>query len=174
LANLLQLIVIGPYLAADAIAVIPGTAHRYSEDLGRFVAIKTGMPLVVLSLEKGSRRFAVDRKESESRTLILIDDVHRTGKTFRDAASCLFQAGAKDVLGLAATCTISRTDLPCHHGHLADDERLRVRSHRENRISVASDYLRRTQEAGGLSPGSAARAIDQLHAEHARWLASGA
>ena len=175
LANRLQLVIrtVESYSSADAIAVIPGTEHQYSDDLGKKLSEKTGLPLVALLLEKGTRNFAVDRKNSEHRTFILIDDVYRTGRTFRDAASCLFAEGAMQVLGLAATCTISRIDLPCHHGHLADFDRLRMRSQREKRVKLASDYLREIQHEGGLSSACVDRTIERLHAEHARWLVAG-
>ena len=75
--------------------------------------------------------------------------------------------------GLVATCTISRIDLPCHHGHLADTDQLRVRSQREKRVKLASDYLRKIQHEGELSPVSFDRTIERLHIEHARWLVAG-
>lgn len=175
LANSLQLFIhtVESYSSADAIAVIPGTEHPYSDDLGMKLSEKTGRPLVTLLLEKGTRNFAVDREISKDRTFILIDDVYRTGRTFRDAASCLFAGGAKQVLGLAATCTISRIDLPCHHGRLADTDRLRIRSQREKRVKLASDYLREIQREGGVSRTGFDRTIERLHAEHARWLVTG-
>ena len=41
------------------------------------------------------------------REVILIDDVYRTGDTLRDAAQVLRGAGARQILGLTVTCTVS-------------------------------------------------------------------
>jgi hypothetical protein len=175
LASRLQLLIqsVRPYATADSIAVIPGTEHQYSDHLGKKLSERSHLTPVLLSLEKGTRHFAVDRKIGEGRTFILIDDVYRTGRTFRDAASCLFAAGAEEILGLAVTCTISRTDLPCRHSDLDDAGRIRAVSRRERRLKLATDYLQKVQHKGGLSPESTARAIEELHTEHAPWLLAG-
>ena len=43
----------------------------------------------------------------KDREIILVDDVYRTGDTMRDAAQVLRRAGARQVLGLTVTCTVS-------------------------------------------------------------------
>lgn len=104
------------YSSADAIAAIPGTEHRYSEHLGNRLSQITHKPLVAMSAVKDpERHFVVDDGLTGLPSVILVDDVFRTGRTFRDGESCLVAAGTKQVLGLVATSTISSTEAPCPH-----------------------------------------------------------
>jgi hypothetical protein len=106
------------YGGAKSVAAVPGRRHDFSEKLGAAVAEKTKKPLVRLkqvpagSLDE-SPRFTVGDASGVTDSIIVVDDVYRTGRTLAAAAAALIQAGAKDVLGLTATCTISATTLPC-------------------------------------------------------------
>jgi hypothetical protein len=174
LAGQLLLIVrnVRSYTESDSIAVIPGTEHKYSDQLGARLSRVARLNSVGLSQVTDTRRYVVDWKDCDGRRIILVDDVYRTGRTFRDAASCLFEAGAKEVVGLTATCTISRTDLPCSHGALDDAGRIRGIARQEERLSMAISYIQKALGEEALSPDTAARAIEEMHCDHARWLST--
>lgn len=159
------------FSTANAIAVVPGTEHQYSNELGNMLSRDAGLPLVSLR-RTGANAFAVEG-ECEGRSLILVDDVYRSGRTLRDAASCLFNAGAREVLGLAVTCTVSGTELPCHDQGAAGHTNLSESRKRLERIQLAIEYLRTAEGAGKVPAEVARRAIEQLHAEHALWLVDG-
>ena len=99
------------YRKAKLIVVVPGGKHDCSVRLGTEVADLTGKTCVTLA-----RRNECDRPPKYlllqpdlvgDREIILVDDVYRTGDTFRDAAQVLREAGARQVLGLTVTCTVS-------------------------------------------------------------------
>ncbi|MFI5959005.1 phosphoribosyltransferase [Cryptosporangium sp. NPDC051539] len=102
------------YKTAEAVVAVPGTEHSYSDELGAMLGRAVGKPLIPLSRSTGSLTLDVDPSSVSGRRIILVDDVFRTGRTFRDAASILFIAGAQEIVGLAATCTISKVEVPCH------------------------------------------------------------
>jgi hypothetical protein len=89
--------------------------------LGRTVATGTDKPLAPASdAEAGQRRmahaFAVkdeSRAIVRGKTVILVDDVYRSGRMLQTAAAFLESAGAREILGLTVTCTVSAADAPC-------------------------------------------------------------
>lgn len=112
------------YAAARWIAAVPGTDHPFSRLLGQTVAGHAGKPFVELVLtsdpDKDPFR-VVEPSAIVNLPGILVDDVYRTGKTWKRAAAVLETGRAAEVLGLAATCTVSADTTAC-----ADDEVLEI------------------------------------------------
>lgn len=109
------------YASAGCVAGVPGRSHDFSEQLAAAVAKNVKKPRVSLTRlgagEAGpaTQRFTTDDASVAGATVVLVDDVYRSGRTLQAAASALRAAGANDVLGLTATCTISATAPPCSH-----------------------------------------------------------
>jgi len=106
------------YASAVAIAAVPGRKHNFSDQLGYKVAKLTCKHLLAMTAVQeggpdGRRQFNVLAPMATRGRVILVDDVYRTGRTLRAAAQALSVAGASDVLGLTATCTIRPTAPPC-------------------------------------------------------------
>lgn len=98
------------YRKAEMIAVVSGRKHECSIRLGTEVAELAGKACVTLARrnESGVPEFMLTEPELvKDRAIILVDDVYRTGGTFRDAAQVLREAGARQVFGLTVTCTVS-------------------------------------------------------------------
>ena len=120
------------YARASAVAAVPGRRHDFSGELGKDVAKRVNKRFVPLTIERDSfydPRFAVgdsDWIKSRKAKVIVVDDVYRTGRTLQAAARSLLGSGASEVLGLAATCTISAAvSAGCHDGCARDAGRLR-------------------------------------------------
>lgn len=115
------------YAGASQVAAVPGSHHDFSGDLGKDVAKRTSKAFVLLEARTGSskadpRFTVVDPVRVENSTVVLVDDVYRQGRTLQAAAAALLDEGAKEVLGLAATCTISAAAAPCLHDSHTQDE----------------------------------------------------
>jgi hypothetical protein len=111
-AELASIIVRHPaYEKAEMIAVISGRSHDFSVQLGNEAARLSAKPCITLTKQGGpdaESRFMLAESDSvRDREIILMDDVYRTGDTMRDATRALRRAGARQVLGLTATCAIS-------------------------------------------------------------------
>jgi phosphoribosylpyrophosphate synthetase len=98
--------------ATDVVAV--PSAHRLTPDLTRELARRENLSMAIrLRAPNGeSDGFKVDG-DANGKTVVLIDDVYRTGRTFDDAAAALKGAGADCVLGLVATCTFTASRESC-------------------------------------------------------------
>lgn len=104
------------YNDCTAIAVTPGRNHDYSDRLGDHIWHATGKRLIKLRrgcTESGDLKFEPITSINEYEKIILVDDVYRSGNTIRAASKALWAAGAGEVLGLTATCTVSPST-PCH------------------------------------------------------------
>lgn len=113
------------YDHASAIAIVPGSTRDFSKRLGEQVAELTGKPGILLrwspeiidgytTSEVGG--IALEVPSPVSGRVIVLDDVYRTGRTLNAAARALREAGAQQVLGLTATCTISpAVDAQCDY-----------------------------------------------------------
>jgi hypothetical protein len=99
------------FTAATALASVP-SRHQLSDELRKEIAIP---PVQVVTLTPpGSGRVSFwPFQDVRGKTVILVDDVYRTGRTFDSAAASLYAAGAKQVLGLVATCTFTATRERC-------------------------------------------------------------
>jgi Phosphoribosyl transferase domain len=97
------------YARAAVIVTVPGTSHDFSARLGEEVARRASRLCVLLTRRRSNAgpEFVLDSNLVKDRDVILLDDVYRTGDTLRDAAQVLRKAGAHQVLGLTATCTVS-------------------------------------------------------------------
>jgi hypothetical protein len=99
------------YQKAELVVVVPGRKHDCSVRLGTEVADLTGKACVTLARQNegdGPPDYLLLQPDLvRDREIILVDDVYRTGDTFRDAAQVLRGAGARHVLGLTVTCTVS-------------------------------------------------------------------
>ena len=114
------------YASAFRVAAVPGSHHDFSGELGKDVAKRTNKAFVLLKARadssKADPRFTVvDPARVKNKTVILLDDVYRQGRTLQAAAAALLNEGAKEVLGLTATCTISAAAAPCLHDSRIDD-----------------------------------------------------
>jgi hypothetical protein len=119
------------YRGAAAVAGVPGREHDFSDRLAEAVAAKSHKPFVTMArpVEPASDsnetpRFTAEDRDVErvKETVILVDDVYRSGQTLQAAAAALLSAGAREVLGLSATCTISAAVPPCGHDSCDDDQ----------------------------------------------------
>jgi hypothetical protein len=127
--NLAMVVKLNPaYLRASAIAIVPGSSRDFSNRLGAQVASLTGIRSVLLrrlpevsesSHARGSAEMHFYVPSPVEGCVIVLDDVYRTGRTLDMAATALKEAGAQQVLGLTATCTISPiVDNLCGHDML--------------------------------------------------------
>ena len=102
---------ISAYRDADAIAVVPGRQHRFSDELGKAVASVTRLKEVGLTPDwSKDASFTVPedhRSLVAGKTVVVLDDVYRSGQTFQTACTSVREAGAKTVLGITAVCTVS-------------------------------------------------------------------
>lgn len=99
------------YKKAEIIAVVSGRSHDCSVRLGTEVAHLAAKTCITLTMQKeydAESKFMLTEPDLvRDRVVILIDDVYRTGDTLRDAARVLRSAGARQILGLTVTCTVS-------------------------------------------------------------------
>jgi hypoxanthine-guanine phosphoribosyltransferase len=99
------------YEKAGMIAVVSGRSHDCSVQLGIQVAHLAAKNYITLARQNGCAaepKFALTELDLvKGREIILVDDVYRTGATVRDAAQVLRNAGARQILGLTVTCTVS-------------------------------------------------------------------
>jgi hypoxanthine-guanine phosphoribosyltransferase len=114
------------YRSASFIVAVPGRRHNFSSELGKDVSGKVNKEFASLrarsDFSKDEPRYDVDDSTRiKGKSVIVLDDVYRSGVTLQAAASALRDAQAKEVLGLTATCTISGTAPPCVHDTCADD-----------------------------------------------------
>jgi Phosphoribosyl transferase domain len=120
--RLAALVVAHPdYSKKDArIVAVPG---RYSVELAEQIAKQTNqqrvtMPAARVGNSEGLTQLKVTKCAAiEGKRVILVDDVYRSGRTLQAAAAALLKAGALEVLGLVATCTISPAEPPCGADH---------------------------------------------------------
>jgi predicted amidophosphoribosyltransferase len=111
-SELAEIIVSHPlYEKAELIAVVSGRRHDCSFRLGSKVSHLVAKKCITLAMqnrcEADSRFLLTEPDLVMDREVILIDDVYRTGDTLRDAAQVLRRAGARQILGLTCTCTVS-------------------------------------------------------------------
>jgi hypothetical protein len=99
------------YEKAETIAIVSGRSHDCSVRIGTEVAHLAAKECITLAMQKEyvlESKFILTQPDLvRDRVVILIDDVYRTGDTLRDAAQVLRGAGARQILGLTATCTVS-------------------------------------------------------------------
>lgn len=99
------------YNEAGIIAVVSGRKHDCSIQLGTEVANLAAKMCVTLAkqdeADAESKFMLAEPGLVRDRGVIIVDDVYRTGDTMRDAAQVLRRAGARRVLGLTVTCTVS-------------------------------------------------------------------
>lgn len=99
------------YEKAETIAVVSGRSHDCSVRLGTEAAHLVGKPCITFAVQKecdaGSKFMLTEPDLVRDKVVIIIDDVYRTGDTLRNAAQTLRGAGARQILGLTATCTVS-------------------------------------------------------------------
>lgn len=110
------------YLRADAIAAVPGSGigRGYSDRIATKTAALTGHRLIrptSMTLDRPSRKsgipfdltqeFAFDPEEVDGKTVIVMDDLIHAGETMRGVALGARRAGARYVLGLAISRTLS-------------------------------------------------------------------
>lgn len=105
------------YAAADRIVAVPGTNHDFGERLAYTVGKYTDKPVTTAVCQEPRDRPA---KEGNSwglsrysipvavagESVIIVDDVYRSGGTMRGVASAALGAGARDVLGLVGARTM--------------------------------------------------------------------
>jgi predicted amidophosphoribosyltransferase len=114
------------YAGADVIGSIPGhdaTKVSFGEKLAQGVSELTGKPLAIGRAVNESRPASKARASDEvidladefyfgldvtDQSVILVDDVFRTGETMRAAAAAARTAGATAVLGLVGARTMRR------------------------------------------------------------------
>lgn len=109
------------YRDAEVIVQIPGTQHKFGERLAQTVAHRTGKPLVKARCldsghapaKEGHASGALQRYEVTGdvdwTTVIIVDDVYKSGVTMRSVASAALEAGAIEVLGLVGARTMRRS-----------------------------------------------------------------
>lgn len=99
------------YNEAEVIAVVSGRKHDCSIQLGTEVANLAAKMCVTLAKQNecdAESKFMLAKPGLiKDKGIILVDDVYRTGDTMRDVAQVLRRAGARQVLGLTVTCTVS-------------------------------------------------------------------
>src|ERR1700722_1955958 len=99
------------YSNARIVAVVPGSKQDFSGQLGKEVALRASKLCVPITRKidvNSEMRFELaDLISVRGEDVILVDDVYRTGGTLRAVAQVLREAGARQVLGLTATCTVS-------------------------------------------------------------------
>jgi hypoxanthine-guanine phosphoribosyltransferase len=99
------------YSKAEIIAVVSGRKHDCSIQIGTEVANLAAKMCVTLNkqdeCDAESKFMLAEPGLVKDREVIIVDDVYRTGDTMRDAAQVLRRAGARQVLGLTVTCTVS-------------------------------------------------------------------
>ncbi len=99
------------YNEAEIIAIVSGRKHDCSIQLGTEVANLAAKMRVTLAKQDEcgaeSGFMLAEPGLVKDRGIIIVDDVYRTGDTMRDAAQSLRRAGARQVLGLTVTCTVS-------------------------------------------------------------------
>lgn len=119
-AELAQVMAQHPDLSrAEVVVSVPSHSPRhFSERLAKAVANVRMLPLADLTDngaapvkdtpadERPAREFAIDAARIEGRSVILIDDVCRTGESLRTAAAFLDSVGASSVCALVAFRTM--------------------------------------------------------------------
>jgi Phosphoribosyl transferase domain len=115
------------YRSAFTIAAVPGSRHDFSSALGKALSRTVGKEFALLRARDDSSkhdpRFVVDDSSTvKGKSVIVVDDVYRSGVTLQAAATALRDAEALEVLGLAATSTISAGSFPCCHDAFESDE----------------------------------------------------
>jgi hypothetical protein len=99
------------YEKAETIAVVSGRSHDCSVRLGTEAAHFAGKPCITFAMQKecdvGSEFMLTEPDLVRDKAVIIIDDVYRTGNTLRNAVQVLRSAGARQILGLTVTCTVS-------------------------------------------------------------------
>lgn len=109
------------YRRATCLAGVPGRKHDFSGKLAVSVARKTGKKFVPLVQASDSTiaedpQFKVADPTAVTGDVIVVDDVYRSGRTLQAATAALRKAGAEEVLGLTATCTISASGQAAVYG----------------------------------------------------------
>lgn len=119
-----------PSLQGAPICAVPSSRLGYSEALADRIAELTGNPRIEPNLMRkdGSQP---ERSDIESKTVILVDDVLRTGGSYNAARTRLLRNGATHVTGLVGTCTVSRFSASC----VLEDNELDVGSIQRSKLS---------------------------------------
>lgn len=96
------------YREAVAVLAVPGGRHTFSVDLARAMAAHLAHKEFI---EPGT--LDLHRSDLANRSVILVDDVYRTGETWRDHAVRLAPLHCRRILGLTATCTLIDSFTSC-------------------------------------------------------------
>lgn len=113
------------YNAADAIVLVPGsTPRRFGERLASAVSKNTGKPLLRTNAVHAERleaknaeiagsadlasEFTIEGGDVEGRSIVIVDDVYKTGRTMRAVAKVARAAGATEVYGLVGARTMRK------------------------------------------------------------------
>lgn len=113
------------YNAADAIVLVPGsTPRRFGERLASAVSKNTGKPLLRTKAVHAERleaknaeiagsadlasKFTIEGGDVEGRSVVIVDDVYKTGRTMRAVAKVARAAGATEVYGLVGARTMRK------------------------------------------------------------------
>jgi hypothetical protein len=109
-----------PMLAqAKLVSAVPGTSHIFSSELGRRTAEISGMDFVGLHVKLDpihsptAPNFLCTQQITHSESVVLIDDVLRTGGAIDLAINALSKAGAGEIIPICATCSVGPSARSC-------------------------------------------------------------